>query len=74
MERLSKMSNAKLIMQQITELVKAYESEINTLKVKVNKITRQRDEAKGTAQEYRSYATKYQKELAELRKELRQNG
>lgn len=62
------------ILKQITSLVKKYESEINTLKVKVNKITRQRDAAQGTAREYRSYASKYQKQLAELRKELRQNG
>jgi len=62
------------ILKEIATLVKEYESQIHTLKVKVNKISRQRDEARGTAKEYRSYATKYQKELAELRKELRQNG
>jgi len=68
------MSNAKLIMQQITELLNEHAAEVRSLKAKVRTLTRQRDEAKGTAQEYRSYATKYQKELAELRKELRQNG
>ncbi len=68
------MSNAKLIMQQITELLHQHDVEVRSLKAKIRTLTRQRDEAKGTAQEYRSYASKYQKELAELRKEVRQNG
>lgn len=68
------MSNAKLIMQQITELLHQHAVEVRSLNAKVRTLTRQRDAAQGTAREYRSYATKYQKELAELRKELRQNG
>jgi peptidoglycan hydrolase CwlO-like protein len=61
--------------QQITKLIeehtKAQASEIVTLKSKVSKLTRQRDEARGRANEYRSYAAKYQKELAAIRKEMR---
>ena len=56
------------IIHQITGLLKEHASEMATLKVKVRKLTRQRDEAVGRAREYRTYATKYQKELAELRK------
>lgn len=62
------------IIHQITGLLKEHAAEVLALKAKVRTLTRQRDEARGTAKEYRSYATKYQKELSELRKELRQNG
>ena len=62
------------IIHQITGLLKEHAAEVLALKAKVRTLTRQRDAAQGTAKEYRSYATKYQKELAELRKELRQNG
>ena len=57
-----------LILRQITALLQKHTSEMETLKVKVRRLTRQRDEAVGRAREYRGYATKYQKELAELRK------
>jgi len=54
--------------QQITKLIeehtKAQASKISTLETKISKLTRQRDEARGRANEYRSYAAKYQKELA----------
>ncbi len=62
------------ILKQITELLNEHAAEVRSLKAKVRTLTRQRDAAQGTAKEYRSYANKYQKELAELRKELRQNG
>ena len=62
------------IIHQITGLLKEHAAEVLALKAKIRTLTRQRDAAQGTAQEYRSYANKYQKELAELRKELRQNG
>lgn len=62
------MSNDKLIMGQITALLQQQTSEMSTLKTKVRRLTRQRDEALGKAKEYRSYVTKYQKQLAELRK------
>lgn len=58
----------KLLLRQITALLHQHTSEMETLKVKIRRLTRQRDEAVGRAREYRSYATKYQKELAELRK------
>ena len=62
------MSNDKLIMGQITALLQQQASEMSTLKTKMRRLTRQRDEALGKAKEYRSYVTKYQKQLAELRK------
>jgi peptidoglycan hydrolase CwlO-like protein len=62
------------IIHQITGLLKEHAADVLALKAKVRTLTRQRDQAQGTAREYRAYATKYQKELAELRKELRQNG
>lgn len=65
------MSTDKLILRQITALLQQHASEMATLKVKVRKLTRQRDDAVGRAREYRSYVTKYQKELAALRKEAR---
>ena len=68
------MSNNKLIMQQITELLHQHAVEVRSLKAKVRTLTRQRDQAQGSAREYRIYASKYQKQLAMLRKELRQNG
>lgn len=61
-------TDSKLLLRQITALLQKHTSEMETLKVKVRRLTRQRDEAVGKAREYRSYATKYQKELAELRK------
>ena len=62
------------IIHQITGLLKEHAAEVVALKAKVRTLTRQRDAAQGTAREYRTYATKYQKQLAMLRKELRQNG
>lgn len=62
------------IIHQINGLLKEHASEVATLKTKIRSLTRQRDEANGRVKEYRAYATKYQKELAELRKELRKNG
>lgn len=62
------MSTDKLILRQITALLQQQASEMSTLKTKVRRLTRQRDEALGKAKEYRSYVTKYQKQLAELRK------
>lgn len=60
------------LIKQIEALIEQHQSkqasEISTLKTKVRRLTRQRDEAAGRASEYRSYATKYQKELASLKK------
>ena len=54
--------------QEITKLIddhtKTQASKIATLERKIRLLTKQRDEANGRAAEYRSYATKYQKELA----------
>lgn len=65
------MSTANAITQQINELLKQHASEISTLKTKIRRLTRQKDEAVGKAREYRGYATKYQRELAALRKEMK---
>jgi peptidoglycan hydrolase CwlO-like protein len=56
----------------ITSLVAARESHIATLHRKISKLTAQRDEARGRAAEYKAYALKYQRELAELRNQLKQ--
>lgn len=57
--------------QEITKLIddhtKAQASKIATLERKIRLLTRQRDEARGRANEYRAYAAKYQKELATRR-------
>jgi len=65
------MSTATAITQQINELLKRHASEISTLKTKIRRLTRQKDEAVGKAREYRGYATKNQRELAALRKEMK---
>lgn len=65
------MSTATAITQQINELLKQHASEISTLKTKIRRLTRQKDEAVGKAREYRGYATKYQRELVALRKEMK---
>lgn len=60
------------LIKQIADLIDAHtkkqNSQLGTYRVRISKLTRQRDEAVGRAREYRTYATKYQKELAELRK------
>ena len=65
------MSPATAITQQINELLKQHASEISTLKTKIRRLTRQKDEAVGKAREYRGYAAKYQRELVALRKEMK---
>lgn len=59
---------AKDVAKLIDERLKVFESERARLKSKVNLLIRQRDAARGKAAEYRSYAAKYQRELAEARK------
>lgn len=58
------------LIKQITAL-QQQASQVATLKTKINKLTRQLNEARGRAAEYKSYTTKYQKELAELRRDER---
>lgn len=59
---------AAQVAAMVTEHAKAQAARISTLEIKIRKLTRQRDEARGRANEYRAYADKYQKELAEMRK------
>ena len=63
---------------QLAEVKAAHATELRLIKaslssarVRINKITRLRDQAVGRAREYRSYANKYQRELIELKKEAR---
>lgn len=62
------MTIAQDIINLINAHTKAQASKISTLETKIRKLTKQRDEARGRAAEYRSYADKYQKELAARRK------
>ena len=52
------------IAKRIEEHTIAQASRIAALERKVRLLTKQRDEARGRANEYRSYVNKYQKELA----------
>lgn len=45
----------------------AMRKQLETAKAKAYKLTRQRDEARGRAKEYKSYVNRYQRELATLR-------
>jgi hypothetical protein len=47
--------------------------EVLLLNRKLRRAIKQRDEANGRAKELMGYVTKYQKELASMRKELREN-
>ena len=65
------MTLAQDIINLINAHTKVQASRIATLETKIRKLTKQRDEARGRAAEYRAYADKYQRELAAIRKEMR---
>lgn len=50
--------------------VAALRSQVSSLATKTRRLKRQKDEAVGRAREYRAYASKYQRDLAKLRKEI----
>lgn len=64
-------ATVKQLVAEWEEETAALRKRVKSAELRAKNLTAQRDEAKGRANEYRGYANKYQRELIELKKEMR---
>lgn len=65
-------AEVKALRQRLLQEATTMQRRVRTLTREVQGLRRQRDTALGKVAEYRSYATKYQRELVAARKEIKQ--
>lgn len=55
----------------IKSALRAHSSHVHTLERRLREVTNQRDKAKGRVRELQAYVTKYQREIADLKRFIR---